>query len=76
MGGLSAAAHLIGAGHEVTVVEREPVPGGRAGIVERAGYRMDNGPCVMTMPGLLRDAFEAMGADMDDHVTIDPVDPM
>mgnify|MGYP003329965468 CR=1 FL=1 len=57
-------------------MEREPVPGGRAGIVERAGYRMDNGPCVMTMPGLLRDAFEAMGADMDDHVTIDPVDPM
>ena len=34
LGGLSAAAHLIGAGHEVTVVEREPVPGGlRIGVV-------------------------------------------
>lgn len=76
LGGLAAAAHLIGDGHEVTVIEREPVPGGRAGIIERGGYRMDTGPCVMTMPGLLRDSFEALGAEMDDHVAIDPIDPM
>src|SRR5256714_1346343 len=31
LGGLACALHLAGAGREVTVVEREPVPGGRAG---------------------------------------------
>ena len=29
-----------------------------------------------SMPGLLRDTFAAAGADMDDHVTLRPVDPM
>ncbi|MFM7617745.1 MAG: phytoene desaturase family protein [Actinomycetes bacterium] len=76
LGGLSAACHLAGREHDVTVVERGPIPGGRAGVIERAGYRMDTGPCVMTMPGLLRDVFAAAGADMDDHVTLRPVDPM
>lgn len=76
LGGLSAACHLAGREHDVTVVERAPIPGGRAGVIEAAGYRMDTGPCVMTMPGLLRDVFAAAGADMDDHVTLRPVDPM
>ena len=54
LGGLSAAAHLRGAGHEVD--------GGRArGDPRRArrhdrrqtGFRLDNGPTVLTMPNLL-----------------------
>ena len=28
------------------------------------------------MPNLLREAFDAVGADMEDHLTIKPVDPM
>jgi phytoene desaturase len=76
LGGLSAACHLAGREHDVTVVERAAIPGGRAGVIEAGGYRMDTGPCVMTMPGLLRDVFAAAGADMDDHVTLRPVDPM
>ena len=52
------------------------MPGGRAGMVEEAGYRLDNGPTVLTMPNLLADAFAAVGADMADFVTIVPVDPM
>ena len=39
-------------------------------------YRLDNGPTVLTMPDLLADAFAAAGADMADHVTLRPVDPM
>jgi phytoene desaturase len=76
LGGLSAAAHLVGAGHVVTVVERGDRPGGRAGVVERDGFRLDNGPAVMTMPGLLADAFAAAGAELADHVELRPVDPM
>ncbi len=76
LGGLSAAAHLSNRGHDVTIVERSSRPGGRAGLVEAAGFRLDNGPTVLTMPGLLADTFNAAGADMDDFVTIRPVDPM
>ena len=39
LGGLSAACHLVGRGHEVTVVERGDLPGGRAGLWESEGYR-------------------------------------
>ena len=53
LGGLSAAAHLAGAGHQVTIVEREAIPGGRAGMITEQGFRLDNGPTVLTMPNLL-----------------------
>ena len=53
LGGLSAALRLAGAGREVTVVEREQVPGGRAGLREEQGFRFDTGPTVLTMPDLI-----------------------
>jgi len=76
LGGLSAAAHLAGGGHEVTVVERAAGPGGRAAVLAERGYRLDLGPTVLTMPALLAEAFAAAGADMADFVTLRPVDPM
>jgi phytoene desaturase len=76
LGGLSAAAHLRGSGHDVTILERGDRPGGRAGLVESHGYRIDNGPTVLTMPELLREAFTAVGADMDILCPIKKVDPM
>jgi len=76
LGGLSAAAQLVARGHEVTIVERDAIPGGRAGMVESNGFRLDNGPTVMTMPNLLEDVFNAVGAEMRDYVTIKKVDPM
>jgi phytoene desaturase len=76
LGGLSAACHLTGRGHEVVVLEREDVPGGRAGVLASDGYRIDTGPTVLTMRGLLADVFRAAGADMADHLHLLPVDPM
>src|SRR6188474_26328 len=76
LGGLSAAAHLSNRGHDITIVERDATPGGRAGMVIADGFRLDNGPTVLTMPNLLADTFNAAGADMADFVTIKPVDPM
>ena len=46
LGGLSAAAHLSNRGHHVTVLERDAVPGGRAGVLAEAGFRLDTGPTV------------------------------
>ncbi|MDP9071242.1 MAG: phytoene desaturase family protein [Actinomycetota bacterium] len=76
LGGLSAACHLAGRGHEVVVVERAEGPGGRAGKLEVGGYRFDTGPVVLTMTGILADVFAAAGADMADHLSLSPLDPM
>ncbi len=76
LAGLSAAMRLAGAGREVTVVEREAVPGGRAGMVEQDGYRFDTGPTVLTMPDLIADAFDSVGETMSDWLTLEPVSPL
>jgi phytoene desaturase len=76
LGGLAAACHLAGRDPDVTVVERDAGPGGRAGRLELDGYSFDTGPTVLTMPGLLADVFAAAGVDMDDVLPLSPVDPM
>ncbi|MFN2502932.1 MAG: phytoene desaturase family protein [Acidimicrobiales bacterium] len=76
LGGLSAACHLVGRGHEVVVLERETVPGGRAGVFEAEGFRIDTGPSVLTMTDILGATFAAAGADMDEYLTLHPVDPI
>jgi phytoene desaturase len=76
LGGLSAACHLAGSGHDVTVFEASAVPGGRAGLYVDRGYRFDTGPTVLTMPHLVRRCFAAAGVDMDALLTLDRVDPM
>jgi len=61
LAGLSTACHLAGRGHRVTVVERAESPGGLAGQWRSAGYRIDTGPTVLTMPGLVSATLAAAG---------------
>ncbi|MDQ4007120.1 MAG: phytoene desaturase family protein [Actinomycetota bacterium] len=75
LSGLTAACHLAGRGHDVVVVEREGQPGGRAGRLCRDGYSFDTGPTVLTMPGLLAEAFAAAGTPMDELLTLRRLDP-
>ena len=76
LGGLSAALRLAGAGRTVTVVEREAVPGGRAGLLQRDGYSFDTGPSVLTMPSLIQDALSCVGEDIKDWLELIPLDPL
>ncbi|MET7655174.1 phytoene desaturase [Streptomyces sp. NPDC005486] len=75
LAGLSAALHLLGAGRRVTVVERDALPGGRAGRLVRGGYRIDTGPTVLTMPDLADEAFAAVGDSLYDRVDLIPLHP-
>ena len=75
LGGLSAACHLAGRGVPVTMLERADHPGGRAGLLERDGYRFDTGPAVLTMLGVMEDTFAAAGADLHDHLDLVRLDP-
>src|SRR5689334_20786843 len=80
LAGLSAALRLAGAGRQVTLLERESVPGGRNGLsvheVADGRYAFDTGPTVLTMPDLLRDAFDCAGQRLEDHLELRPVDPL
>ncbi|GAA4118185.1 MULTISPECIES: phytoene desaturase [Streptomyces] len=75
LSGLSAALHLLGSGRRVTVVERDALPGGRAGRLTRGGYRIDTGPTVLTMPELADEAFHAVGESLHDRVELIPLHP-
>jgi phytoene desaturase len=75
LGGLSAALHLAGAGRQVTVLERERVPGGRCGLITDSGYRFDTGPTVLTMPELVGAPLAAVGEELSDWVTLHRLDP-
>lgn len=75
LAGLSAALHLAGRGRAVTVVEREPWPGGRAGRLDIDGYRIDTGPTVLTMPDIIDETFAAVGETRSNRLELSPVDP-
>jgi phytoene desaturase len=75
LGGLACALHLAGAGRTVTVVEREPLPGGRAGRLSVDGYEFDTGPTVLTMPDLIADPLAAVGEELSDWLDLTPLEP-
>ena len=76
LGGLSTALRLAGAGREVTIIEREAVPGGRNGLLVDQGYRFDTGPTVLTMPSLIDDALSAVGEKLSDWLELIPLRPL
>jgi phytoene desaturase len=75
LSGLSTALQLAGQGRSVTVVERYAFPGGRVGQADIRGYRIDTGATVLTMPDIIEDAFNAVGASMGDYLDLMPSDP-
>jgi len=76
LAGLSAALRLAGTGRKVTVIERESVPGGRNGLLNKSGYSFDTGPSVLTMPDLIADALACVGEDLKDWLDLVPLKPL
>ncbi|MGW5678748.1 phytoene desaturase family protein [Streptomyces sp. NPDC003860] len=75
LSGLACALHLLGAGRQVTLVERDAGPGGRAGRVHLGGYEIDTGPTVLTMPQLADEAFAAVGDSLYRRVELMALHP-
>lgn len=79
LAGLSAAMHLRAAGHDVTVLEQEPVAGGRLGLAVEHGaagsYRLDTGPSTFGMPALVGECFAALDTPMADYLELLSVRP-
>ncbi|WP_240002429.1 phytoene desaturase family protein [Oleisolibacter albus] len=75
LGGLAAACTLAARGHRVVLFEANGWVGGKAALLEEAGYRFDMGPTILTVPRVLRRIFAEAGRDLDaalDLVRLDP----
>ncbi|MDA0169508.1 phytoene desaturase family protein [Solirubrobacter taibaiensis] len=76
LGGLAVALRLQGQGYDVTVLEQQPAPGGRAARLRSDGFTWDSGPSLITMPWVLEEAFAAGGLDLHSEVTLRRLDPL
>ena len=74
-GGLSAAINLAGLGLDVTVVEKEAIPGGRMRGLTMGDYQVDTGPSIMQLPQVLERIFRRAGRRIEDYVSLVRVDP-
>ena len=75
VGGLSAAAHLAGAGAEVTLYERAARVGGVAGRIEKDGFRFDTGPSWYLIPEVFERFFDRFGHEPADFYELERLDP-
>lgn len=73
--GLSAAARLAKLRHDVTVLERDDVAGGRLRGVPIGDGLWAAGPESVTLPGVFRDLFRKSGRPMDALIAISPASP-
>jgi phytoene desaturase len=75
IGGIATAARLARHGYDVTVLEKNEMPGGRASQIVRDGHRFDVGPTLFLMPEVWQETFAALGERMADHLDLRRIDP-
>ena len=75
LGGLAAACTLAARGYQVILFERNEWLGGKAAVVEGAGFRFDAGPTIVTIPSVLRRVFAEAGRRLEDYLELVRLDP-
>ncbi|RZK27505.1 MAG: FAD-dependent oxidoreductase, partial [Hymenobacter sp.] len=73
--GLSAASSLAQAGWQVTLLEKNSGPGGRARVFEAQGFTFDMGPSWYWMPGVFDQYFARFGKRVADYYELVRLDP-
>jgi len=72
--GLAAAIDLARGGAAVTLLERAPEVGGKAGEWREAGFRFDTGPSVFTLPDVVDALFRDAGRERPFELA--PLEPL
>ncbi|MGA1794139.1 MAG: phytoene desaturase family protein [Thermoplasmatota archaeon] len=75
IGGMSAAALLARDGFDVTIVEKNDQPGGRAIVHKDKGFMFDMGPSWYLMPEVFEDFFKEFGKAPSDYYELKRLDP-
>ena len=73
--GLSAATALAHQGHQVTILEKNTLPGGRARSFIESGFTFDMGPSWYWMPDVFEQYFAAFGKKVADYYQLLRLDP-
>lgn len=74
--GLASAIRLQNAGYEVTLYEKESLPGGKMNQIKKDGFTFDVGPSIVMMPKIFNEIFEVAGRDPKDYIPMTRLDPM
>ncbi|MBN1812414.1 MAG: phytoene desaturase [Anaerolineae bacterium] len=75
VGGIAVAARLARRGYDVTVLEKNAVPGGRCNQIVQDGHRFDVGPSLFLLPQVYAATYAALGERMEDHLDLKRIDP-
>src|SRR5436190_2181036 len=73
--GLSAACFMAKAGWNVTVLEKQSTPGGRARQLQAEGFTFDMGPSWYWMPDVFERFFNCFGKKVSDYYNLCRLDP-
>jgi phytoene desaturase len=73
--GLSAASFMAKAGYNVTVIEKNNQPGGRAQKYEIDGFTFDMGPSWYWMPDVFERYFNCFGKNVSDYYSLTRLNP-
>ncbi len=74
-GGLAAAALLAHDNYNVTVIEKNEQPGGRASVWKKDGFTFDMGPSWYLMPDVFEKFFAEFGKKPEDYMYLIRLDP-
>ncbi|MCA0180782.1 MAG: phytoene desaturase [Actinobacteria bacterium] len=73
--GLATAGLLAAQGHDVDLLEKNDVLGGRVGSLERDGFRFDTGASWYLMPEVFEHFFELLGTTVENELDLVRLDP-
>lgn len=73
--GMAAACFMAKAGWDVSVLEKNEMPGGRARQLKEAGFTFDMGPSWYWMPGVFEHFFDSFGKKISDYYQLKRLDP-
>ncbi|HEY0731658.1 MAG TPA: phytoene desaturase family protein [Chitinophagaceae bacterium] len=73
--GLSAASFMAKEGWNVTVIEKNDTPGGRARQLKENGFTFDMGPSFYWMPDVFERYFAQFQKNVADYYTLQRLDP-
>jgi phytoene desaturase len=75
LGGLAAACVAAARGHRVTLYDKNAWLGGKAAVLNEAGFRFDMGPTILTVPRVLERIFAEAGRSVHDALDLRRLDP-
>jgi phytoene desaturase len=75
VGGIAVAGRLARKGYDVTVLEKNAVPGGRCNQIVQDGHRFDVGPSLFLLPQVYAQTYADLGEQIEDHLDLKRIDP-